>query len=110
MPAKKQKADNRTNINKAQRTVRHENFRSLYLNHLQVGFTRWDFQLVLGVIEVSNNGEFTDTIQETANVKMTPAYAKAFLKDVGEALKGFEEMYGEIPLPLPLDQPRGKPE
>ncbi len=111
-------ADKKTNINDvnvnepriahAKKTWRHPDFKSLYLNHLQVGFTRWDFQMVLGLVEVSKVDEFEDVLQETACVKMTPAYAKALVTDLAATLKRYEEMYGEIQTPLPLDQPLTK--
>lgn len=92
-------------IAQANKIIRNSDFKSLYLNHLQVGFTRWDFQMVLGLVEVSKTEEFEDTVQETACVKMSPAYAKALLQDLAASLGRYETMYGEVQMPRPLDQP-----
>jgi hypothetical protein len=98
----------RPRIAESKKTIRAADFKSLYLNHLQVGFTRFDFQMVLGLVEVSNAEEYHDTVQETACVKMTPGYAKALVQDLVRTLQGYEELYGEISIPPPLDQPKGK--
>lgn len=105
MATEKEIAAEEVNIASANKTIRHQDFRSLYLNHLQIGMTRWDVQMVLGLVQISKADGFQDTIQETACVVMTPAYAKALVLDLGATLQRYEAMYGEIQAPRPLDKP-----
>lgn len=98
----------KVSVSAATKAVRVSDFKSLYLNNIQFGFTRFDFQMVLGLVEISKTDEYMDTLQETACVKMTPGYAKALLSDLAATLSQYEASYGEIPIPTPLDQPLTK--
>lgn len=86
-------------------TIRDEDFKSLYMNHVQLGFTRFDFQMVLGSIEVSSAKEYQNLVKETACVRMSPGYAKALAQDLTATLAKYEQSYGEIQLPRGLDDP-----
>lgn len=70
-------------------------FVSLYVNNTTFGYTRFDFQILFGRVEVSRDTEY-DYTQETATITMTPEYAKAFLVDFARVLKEYEAKHGEI--------------
>ena len=83
------------NSEKAENIKRSENFVSLYVNNVQFGYTRFDFQIMLGKVEISRDENFRH-IQEAAVVTMTPEYAKAFLTDFTKVLNEYEKSHGEI--------------
>jgi|GEM_PF-5908855 len=73
-------------------------FRSIYINNVSFGMTRFDFQMVLGLVEITKDESELKT-RELASVKMTLPYAKALLKDMGAVIEAYEKKFGEIPLP-----------
>lgn len=110
--ASPEKANKSTDIlhetHESKRFVRTSDFKSLYLNNINFGFTRFDFQMVLGLVEISKAENYEAVVHETANVKMTPGYAKALVVDLAAALASYETKYGEIALP-PVLEPPAKP-
>jgi hypothetical protein len=105
---KTEKPELEQNVTGSKRTVRSPEFRSIYLNHVQFGFTRFDFQMVLGSVEISRDEDAKQTTQETACVRMSPGYAKAFVQDMANTLAKYEQSYGEISIPRALDNPLSK--
>lgn len=79
-----------------------EDFRSLYINNISFGFTRFDFQMTLGIVEISKD-QSADVVRELASVKMTQAYAKALLNDLANVIGMYEAKYGEIVMPPDLN-------
>lgn len=76
-------------------------FRSLYINNVAFGFSRFDFQMTLGLVEISQDAR-SNNVRELAAVKMTHGYAKAFLSDMKVVIDAFEAVYGEIEIPKQL--------
>lgn len=74
---------------------RTDDFVSLYVNNTQFGYTRFDFQIMFGRVEISRDNNYNQ-IQETAVVTMTPEYAKALLTDFAKVLMQYEQAHGEI--------------
>ena len=74
---------------------RSDDFVSLYVNSTQFGFTRWDFQIMFGRVEVSRDPTESYS-KEVAVVTMTPEYAKALLVDFTKVISEFEGQYGTI--------------
>jgi hypothetical protein len=84
--------------------ARNSDFRSLYINNIRFGVTRFDIQIIMGENVVSFDPAHADTITEMLNVTMTPAYAKAFVLDMAKFIAAYEDQNGEIPLPGELQK------
>ena len=67
------------NISSSSKTVRADEYRSVYVNNVQFGFSRFDFQVICAQNIVSRDPAYKDTLKETVSLLMTPAYAKAFV-------------------------------
>jgi hypothetical protein len=78
-----------------QTAKRADDFVSLYVNNVQFGYTRFDFQIMLGRVEISRD-ENHNHVKETAVLTMTPEYAKAFLNDFSRVLADYEKQHGEL--------------
>jgi hypothetical protein len=78
--------------------ARDADFKSLYVNNVNFGMTRFDFQMVLGLVEITRDTA-NQKVRELASVKMTIPYAKALVKDMGAVVEAYEREYGEIVLP-----------
>ncbi len=74
---------------------RANDFISLYVNNTQFGYTRFDFQIVFGRVEITRDEDY-NYVQEKAVVTMTPEYAKAFLTDFAKVLMEYESKHGVI--------------
>lgn len=74
---------------------RADNFNSYYVNNTTFGYTRFDFQIVFGRVEISRD-ESHDYTSEVATIVMTPEYAKALLTDFARVLAEYENKHGEI--------------
>src|SRR5688500_2016446 len=99
MPAKKTRNPEKqvaVSVNKGGRDFkRTEDFKTIYVNSTQFGFTRWDFQIMFGTVASTRDPEHAQG-REVATVIMTPQYAKALLLDYTKVLSDFEAKYGEI--------------
>lgn len=76
-------------------------FISAYVNSTQFGFTRWDFQMVFGKVEISRDKSVGNS-REVVSLTMTPQYAKALLIDFAKVMHSYESTHGEIQLPPDL--------
>lgn len=100
-PTKKSTAEIQVNI--ADKKIRRAtDFHSIYVNNIQFGFTRFDFQMVFSQVEISRDTEYENTIKETVCATMAAGYAKALLADLTAVLDKYESKYGEILIPPDL--------
>jgi hypothetical protein len=94
-----QKSDVVMEVGSKKTFKRSDNFASLYVNSTVFGFTRWDFQMMMGHVEVSRDASIKDA-KEVAVITMTPAYAKALLIDFAKVMDEFESKHGAIDVSL----------
>lgn len=83
---------------------RSPNFVALYVNHINIGFTNVDFQIICARSEATMVPD-SNTIDEIANITLSPAHGKLFLKALEENIRIYEAQHGEIALPK-LDPPK----
>ena len=74
---------------------RSKDFRYVFINAFGARVGDNDLTLTLGLHE---GGDPKDMLEEVAIV-MTPKTLKIILNNLGNALKGFESQFGEIPVP-----------
>ena len=97
----KAKASGLNPTEKMESVSKDADFRSLYINNVQFGMTRFDFQMILGIVEVTKDPNY-QSVRELASVKMTHAYAKALLTDMKAVIEAYEKQFGAISLPADL--------
>src|SRR5437660_1194384 len=69
-------------------------FRTIYVNSVQIEVSPWDFKFRLGHIMQATTQMLM--IEETAHMYMSPQHAKAMLKILSRTLKGYEDKFGTI--------------
>lgn len=74
-----------------------ENRFHAYSNHTGVASTLYDLKLLFGEIQSATESELT--VIEHGDITMSPQHAKAFLKNLSQALDKYESMFGEIKVP-----------
>lgn len=75
-------------------------FVSLYANDVQVQITPWDVRLTLGQIgDVASDGEVKISVQQIADVRLSPQLAKKLTIILLGQLQAYEERLGPIPQP-----------
>lgn len=88
----------RANVNRNQE--RSPDYFSVYANDLQMQTTPWDIRLIFGLITstpVDNTGVVTVT--QLGELRLSPQLAKLVTMILTQQLRGYEEQFGEIPLP-----------
>ncbi|MGI9107945.1 MAG: DUF3467 domain-containing protein [Pyrinomonadaceae bacterium] len=72
-------------------------YKTIYSNFVQCGFTPWDVALQFG--QMGETSKDTPLITDQAIVYLTPALAKAFVAVVSGNLRNYEAQFGEIKMP-----------
>ena len=84
------------------KNVKSPEFVSVYANDVQVQTSPWDVRLILG--EIADLGTADDrivTINQLAELRISPQLAKRMTMMMIEQLKTYEERFGQIPGPPP---------
>jgi|ERR1035438_6626031 hypothetical protein len=88
----------RANVNRKQE--RSPDYFSVYANDLQMQTTPWDIRLIFGLITgtpVDHTGVVNVT--QLGELRLSPQLAKLVAMILTQQLRGYEEQFGEIPLP-----------
>lgn len=87
---------------------------SVYTNHGRIQMTQWDARLLFseiiiasGAVNAPNTNPDIRNVAR-ANIVMSPAHAKAFLKAFQEQVDIWEKTYGEIKVVTAPDPPPSK--
>jgi hypothetical protein len=95
------------------KTFRAPQFIEIYSNASQGAFTPWDIEITFGKLD-QLDGE--TAIADLVTVKLSPQHAKAVLKVLEGAVRGYEAVHGEIKLSdgqqprLTTPQPQATPQ
>jgi hypothetical protein len=100
--AKKSKTDAPGTEDKMVQVVRvvrrSDGFASFYANETQVQTGPWDVRLLFAVIEIDENeAGKTATINQVAEVRMSPQHALTVYEILGAQLRSYEQKFGKIP-------------
>ena len=87
----------RANANR--KTVNSPSFASYYTNDTQLQTTPWDLCLTFGVIANVDRENAVVTIENLAEVRMSPAHAKKLSEILAGQVRHYEESIGFIPMP-----------
>jgi hypothetical protein len=82
---------------------RSDAFLTIYANDAQVQTTPWDIRLTFGqIIGAPTGANASLVVKETAEVYMSPQFAKRVAMVLIEQLRGYEETVGAVPVPPSL--------
>jgi hypothetical protein len=88
----------RANVNRKQE--RSPDYFSVYANDLQMQTTPWDIRLIFGLItSVPIDSTGVVTVTQIGELRLSPQLAKLVTMVLTQQLRGYEEQFGEIPLP-----------
>jgi hypothetical protein len=82
--------------------VKADEYVSFYANFAQGGQTPWDISITFSRI---GDLEGRTVVLDLATVTFTPALAKAVVAVIQANINGYEEQFGEVPLPKGLVAP-----
>jgi len=82
----------------AKNIVRRDDAFTAYINHTQMGFTRWDMQMIVSRAAVSQD-KGHQYVEELGVLIMTPAHAKAVLEVLRANVEAYEAEHGAIEIP-----------
>ena len=80
---------------KVRKTYQGPGYVDVYANTAQGAYTPWDVQITFGRLDTLDN---EPAIAELVTVVMSPQHAKALLRVLESAIRGFEGKHGEIKL------------
>lgn len=82
------------------KTVRSDNYATLYANDIQIQTTPWDIRLIFGLIEVLPTLDSPSaTINQVGELHVSPQLAKRVAMLLMQQLSVYEKQMGEIPQP-----------
>ena len=85
--------------NKGRKTVVSPAFASYYANDTQLHTTPWDIRLSFGVITDVDKENVLVTIENIAEVRLSPPHAKKLSEILAAQVRHYEENIGFIALP-----------
>ena len=88
--------------------VRVPDFKAIYTNFIQAGYTAFDISFLLGETAGVNEGKLM--IETKARVAMSPLEAKMFLVMVGTVIQKYEAQFGTIIVPAGISAALGSDE
>jgi hypothetical protein len=78
--------------------VRRDDAFNAYINNTQFAYTKWDVQMVCGVITVSKD-KGHQFAEEVGVIVMSPEHAKAVSEALIKNIEAYEAEHGEITVP-----------
>lgn len=82
--------------------IQASDYRTIYTNHIQAGFSPLDVTLILSqVIAIQDRYG----VENKARVIVTPVEAKILLNILKNTIKNYESKYGEINVPIEVAVP-----
>lgn len=89
-----------TTRSETQIRIRTDKFQQIYTNNIQIGFSAFDMALAFGQIIGEKGGKVV--IEETTRVLMPRELAKVLAGLLTANIQAYEQQFGEIKIPLPL--------
>lgn len=80
------------------KVVRRDDAFKAYINSTQFGFTKWDVQMICGIVTISKDPTH-NYAEELGVITMSPTHAKAVLGILEANLKAYERDHGPIIMP-----------
>ncbi|HEX9120811.1 MAG TPA: DUF3467 domain-containing protein [Terriglobales bacterium] len=84
--------------------LRSPEFRTVYTNFVQAGYTPFDVSLLIGE-SIGPDAKGNAVVEFKSRITMSPAEAKVVHKILGDLIMAYEKQFGAIQLPIGLDLP-----